>query len=554
MLSYHRMISQSTHTAITCLLGMALLSLWPSLGSAAPTLPTLPQKYIDTTYASPAGNTITVNAGGDFQAALNNANLGDTIVLQAGATFTGPFTLPNKTSGSGWIYIRSSNYSSLPAPGSRVAPTDAANMPKIVVASNVGGAIQTAANAHHYRFVGIELTPVTGKFVYSLIAIGNGETSTAALPHDITFDRCYIHGDSTVGSRRGIAMEGASVAVIDSYVSDFKEVGADTQALWANNSPGPLKIVNNYLEAAGENVMFGGSDIAITNLVPSDIEIKRNYFFKPLSWMGSSWSVKNLLEFKNAQRILVEGNLFENNWLNAQVGFSILMTPRTSGGIDPWCVTQDITLRLNTLKNLGSGINISATDDADPTIRAQRILIQNNVIEVTGLGGADGRTFQVLSGVKDLTIDHNTGFIVKGNALMFSEASSLRHDQFDFKNNLASYGGYGFACSGTGDGTKCLDDDFTNWQFAKNAIITPTDYYWVPTSYPSNNFFPADISKVGFVNYAGSDYHLSSSSPYKNAGTDGKDLGADIDAIANATIGIQGSVTLAKPLNLRVVH
>ena len=95
MLSYHRMISQSTHTAITCLLGMALLSLWPSLGSSAPTLPTLPQKYIDTTYSPPSGNTITVNAGGNLQTALNNANLGDTIVLQAGATFTG--RLPCRT-------------------------------------------------------------------------------------------------------------------------------------------------------------------------------------------------------------------------------------------------------------------------------------------------------------------------------------------------------------------------------------------------------------------------------------------------------------------------
>ena len=55
--------------------------------SLAATLPVAPLTF-DTTYAAPAGATINVSAGGDLQAALNNAHLGDTIVLQAGATFT----------------------------------------------------------------------------------------------------------------------------------------------------------------------------------------------------------------------------------------------------------------------------------------------------------------------------------------------------------------------------------------------------------------------------------------------------------------------------------
>src|SRR5437588_11354220 len=90
------------------------------------TLPALPQTFLDTTYVPPTGGiVITVNAGGDLQAAINAAHLGDVIVIQAGATFTGNFTLPNKTTGSGWIYLVSSAYSSLPPPGTRVAPSDA---------------------------------------------------------------------------------------------------------------------------------------------------------------------------------------------------------------------------------------------------------------------------------------------------------------------------------------------------------------------------------------------------------------------------------------------
>ena len=52
------------------------------------------------------GSIVAVNAGGNLQAALNNAFCGDTIELQAGATFTGTFTLPAKSCDSGrWIVV-----------------------------------------------------------------------------------------------------------------------------------------------------------------------------------------------------------------------------------------------------------------------------------------------------------------------------------------------------------------------------------------------------------------------------------------------------------------
>jgi len=489
----------------------------------AQTLPQLPKTYINTTYALPTGKTYIVNAGGDFQAALDSAQLGDIIILQAGATFTGPYTLPNKTTGSGWIYIQSSNYASLPGTCDRVAQSDSINMPKIVVAAAAGGAIQTAANAHNFRFVGIELKPVSGNFVYDLVTIGNADTSVSTLPHDIVFDRCYIHGDTGVGGRRGIEMDGESIAVINCYVSDFKEQGSDTQGLWAYNTPGPIKVVNNYLEASTENMMFGGEDPAIVNLVVSDIEIRDNYFFKPLAWKGSLWQVKNLLEFKNARRVLVKGNRFENNWAANQNGMSLLLTPRNQNGGAPWCTTRDITIEMNTFVNIEQGFNVLGTDTPNVSQRTFRVLIQNNIVHVTG-SGSDGRIFGVEGGPVDLIINHNTAF--SAGPMGFSE-NYTKADTFYFENNIVTNGSYGFSGTSTGEGLSTLNTYYTDWTFTNNAIIGGT-----AGPYPTGNYFPADTISVGFVNFATGDYNLSGTSPYKNGATDGNDIGADmVDSI-----------------------
>lgn len=517
-----------------------------STAALAATLPVAPQIF-NTTYAPPSGQTINVPAGGNFQTALNNAQPGDTIVLQAGATYTGPFTLPDKTSGSGWIYIVSSNYSSLPPPGTRVNPSDAANMPLIVAPAD-SNAIRTVDNSNHYRFVGIEFAPVSGAFVYQVIQIGNDDTSPATLPNNIVFDRCYIHGDPTQGGRRGVEMDGAYVAVIDSYVSGFQETGTDSQALWAYNTTGPLKITDDYLEAASENVLFGGADSKASSLIPSDIEIENNYFFKPLSLVGSDYNVKNLLEFKDAKRVLASGNTFQNNPLGAQVGFALLITPRNQGGTAPWSTTTDISILGNTFINVGDGINFAGFDShflsyvtTNPTVMTERVLVQDNLIEITGLGGANGRAFQFVDGGGDYTLNHNTIIDTATGAtdIAMAATASLPIKNFVFTNNLATPTSYGFYGSGVGIGTAALNADFSNWTFQKNALTGQA-----AASYPTGNFFPATIADVKFVNYASADYSLATSSPYKSAGTDGQDIGAELP--------LSGAVLPSAPGNVAV--
>jgi hypothetical protein len=502
-----------------------------------PSLPELPRAYVDTTYSLPTGNTITVNSGGNFQTALNNAKLGDVIVLEAGATFQGPFTLPNKISGTGWIYVISSNYNNLPAPGNRVSPSNASNMPKITVSEQGRSAIETAKNAHHYRFVGIEFSPSPNTYINSVITIGNlpfEDTSASTLPEYIIFDRCYIHGDLSKGARRGVAMDGKNIAVIDSHVSDCWEVGADSQALWAYNTPGPLKIVNNFLSGAGENVMFGGADPKIQNCIPSDIEIKRNHFFKPLSWQSKSGMVKNLLEFKIGRRALVEGNIFENNWPDAQVGWSILFTVRNQDGTAPWSTVEDVHFINNKLINTYNGINMLGTDYIYPSQVQKRILIKNNLLH------SHGRSIMMGDGNLDVIIEQNTFIDTDRIAIAYGE----KNGSFSFKNNISFAAEYGFWGDAVGEGVVALNTYYTAWEFNRNVIVGGASHI-----YPSGNFFPSNVSQVGFVDYNGSNYRLSASSPYKNAGTDGKDIGADIDAIEAAIGGISVPVYILGDLN-----
>ncbi len=555
------------------ILALAVVAALPAVALAAS--PELPRVFLDTTYAPPTGGTVhTVNAGGDVQAALNAAQPGDVVTLEAGATFAGNYTLPNK-SGAGWIIIRTSAPdASLPPPGTRITPAYAAVLPK-VISPNASPAIATQAGAHHYRLIGLEVTVGAGvtsnEGVGGLIRIGEWapQTTLDQVPHDIILDRVYVHGRPAVTLRRCIALNGASVAVIDSYITDAHHRTFDTQAIMGWNGPGPFKIVNNYLEGAGENIMFGGADPAITNLVPSDIEIRGNHFFKPLSWKsddpsyaGIPWAVKNLFELKNAQRVLLDGNVFENNWVAAQNGFAILFTPRNQEGTAPWSVVQDVTFTRNIVRHAPAAILTHGTDpDSTITRQTARILVKDNVFDDIGAArwGRDtypGTGFNFYTGAANVTVDHNT--LLNTGPAVYGDVSA--NAGFVYRNNISPYNtgtaNYGLCCSGvmddtygiggrgtTGNANLTLRTYFPGAIFARNVFAGGGS----STNWPVDNFFPAGLDAVGFVDRTGGDYRLSATSPYKNAGTDGKDPGADIDALNLATVCVVGGACAPPP-------
>lgn len=446
----------------------------------------LPKATVDTDEPGTSGRTVHVAAGESLQAALDVAQPGDRITLEAGATYQGPFTLPKKD-GDRWIVITSDRLRELPA-GRRVNPSHARSMPKLIASSR--SAIISDPGAHHYRFAGIEVAPASGVFLHNLIELGGEDANLTQVPHHIVFDRAYIHGDARKGGRRGVAVNGRDIAVINSHLSDFKEVGADSQAIAGWNGPGPFKIENNYLEAAGENVMFGGADPAVNGLVPSDIEILRNHFTKPLRWKidhstyeGTPWAVKNLFELKNARRVLVDGNLLEHNWPHAQNGFSILFTPRNQEGRAPWSVVEDVTFRNNVIRNVAAGFNILGHDDINESRQTRRIAIHNNVLsDVGGKWGGNGRLFQLLDGTDGVAITNNTAERTSGGVVFGGDHAP--HTGFVFRNNVTPDNGAGFVGSGTGVGKASIDKYFPG------AVITGNVFPGgKPEHYPVENLF-----------------------------------------------------------------
>jgi hypothetical protein len=111
---------------------------------AAAELPELPRVYVDTSLVVPTGAAIKVPSGGDLQQALNIAEPGDVIVLEAGSVYPGPFTLPRKT-GDGWIAVVSSRVLELAA-DQRVLPSDAPKM--AVLEGGAPSVLQTEPGAH----------------------------------------------------------------------------------------------------------------------------------------------------------------------------------------------------------------------------------------------------------------------------------------------------------------------------------------------------------------------------------------------------------------------
>ena len=343
-------------------------------------------------------------------------------------------------------------------------------------------------------------------------------------------------GDATVGQKRAIAANATNVSIINSDIRDIKAVGQDSQAICAWSSPGPFTIRNNYLEAAGENIMFGGADTNISGLVPSDITVEDNFFTKNPSWRGTTWTVKNLFELKNARRVLVRHNIMQFNWSGAQAGYAIVLTPRSQNGTNPWAVVDTVEFSGNVLAHSGSAFNILGHDDIAASGELAHLQIRDNlVLDIDGsLWGGAGTFAQIGGEPADVTIDHNT-IVHSGNVVTFYSGTYINSSGakvtggpvtgFVFTNNLLHHNAYGIFGSSKGSGNVSIAYYAPGAVVQRNVMASDKNR---ASGYPADNQFPTiAVYNSNFLNAAAQDYRLRSGSAYRGASLDGRDLGCD---------------------------
>lgn len=346
------------------------------------------------------GAVVTFTCGSSLQTTLNSLTAGETLKIPATCSgsqdvLSGNFTLPAIAGADAahWVTIETDQLSNpnFPAEHGRITPC-AINMavnpfypiypcpspaflvPQITCTS--GQCWQYAPGANFYRIIGVEF--------YGNPSINNSMTvvdHSGSQSNHVIYDRVIVHGPalnctltgasytcSDKDVAHGIAFASSTYgAVVNSYVYDILcPNGSCTDATGiglggnASVSEDVKKLYNNFIAAAGEAYFAGGGGSGTATLTPNDFEIRNNHTYKPVSWLlcvggsgsgcgGAHPEVKNNGELKNANRVLIEGNIYENNWSSwqtDQAGFDSLLTP----------------------KNQSSKTNVSATSDSTGTV------------------------------------------------------------------------------------------------------------------------------------------------------------------------------------------
>jgi hypothetical protein len=428
----------------------------------------------------------------------------------------------------------------LPGATTRMTPALAANLalPKIQT-HNAAAALVMAPGARGLRLFGVEVTSAPElTYTYRLLELGSGsETTLAQQPRDIVVDRSYVHGTAQLDARRCITLNSGTAVIVNSTVSDCHSRNGDAQAIGGWAGAGPYLIENNDLQGSHEVIAFGGQDPKISGLVPSDITVRRNHIWRPMSWKGV-WTVKNLVELKLGKRVLLERNVLENNWVDGQMGFAFVFWSNNQEGTAPWSEVSDVTVRDNVVRNTAAGFQLSARA-ATAAVPMRRIHISNNL--VTGLGdaalGGWGRTVQVLDQIDDLVIVRNTMLAVSStsSAVLFAQgeygAPFGPMPTFVLRDNVL--GGDAGVQSPMGNGDLALA-----WRGIPAAnVIGNVIRAWASRFVPANNAFVESSDAIGMASYP-ADPTLAITSPFRTAGTNRSVPGVDMAWLNTVTSGV----------------
>lgn len=437
----------------------ARVSQTPSRGVAElpRTLPPLPRELVARRC------TRSVRDGGDLQGALDKAHGGDVICLARGGRYVGNFTLRGRAD-TGWVVVRTELAAGEgPSAGERARPSTSGAFAKVVARPTdlAGSTLRTLPGARRWYLALLEITTdsTVRQGPTALITFGGGESRAAGrVPTDLVLDRVYAHGWPAQTLRRCVALNSDATAIVDSWLDECHEKGADSQAIVSWDGAGPYLIENNTLAGAGENLMFGGADPRTPGLNPADIVVRRNHIVTPPEWKGR-WTKKNLVETKNVRRLLLEENVLDGSWADGQDGWAIILKSANQSGNCTWCVTADVVVRRNLIRNVGAGINVNGRggDRRNIDSLSRRIEVTENYVERVGVAPyrGVGRLLMLLTGADEVLIAQNTllsppeGDLAAAIVLDARNSPSAR--RLVMERNVLSRGRYALAGCGTPD-------------------------------------------------------------------------------------------------------
>lgn len=549
-----------------------------------------PQVYLDSRYdrggvALTWASDTTLTDTGDpatnatnLQTAINDASTraGHTrIRLPEGFIANGNIKLRKHTMGAYWTYIESVAASSYASEGSRCDTALMGSAPQVRVEAGTVSAIRCEQGADYTRFVGVrfrKLTAVTD-FVYAIVELNstNGtnddnQTLLAHAPQWIIIDRCWVDGDNSNGVQNGIKMNTREFCLVDSVVDGCFWTGTESHAVAGYNGVGPQKYVNNKLEGGAIGIIWGGAVPGISGAVYADVEFRRNWMTRRLTWLkyAGSWDgvtrgVKNQWEVKEGERFLVEGNVIEYASQDGQNG-AIIVTKVSNPGDFSYtaALTRNITFRYNWVRETSRVWDFVDLDDPSGPVASSptRIDVRHNLFteisklayveHVAGSPTNSPPMFQLTSGNDALVIDHNT-FVQPASgttcvaALSYNNGSVPTLTNHEVENNvIAAVSTYAIFGDGGYFGQGAVDQYALGAAISANVMIESTDPDVTEAMMPVGNEYPTTIAAIGFADYAGGNFRLGGSSPYLGLCADGSDPGADLDLVDLATSGVAG--------------
>ncbi len=375
-------------------------------------MPPLPTKYGETYAVDPNCSNLQLQ----LNAAAANQHAYDVVVsIPAAAVCSGNYQLPARSCTTcGWIVVRSAAPDiGLPPEGVRTDPVLwGPNMPTLTGMGNAA-TLDFGDKGKKWRFVGLQIKHGSTAPVVSMVRMAPDSA------RDIIFDRCIFDETVASGNPMVITLWGDDLAVVNSYIYNMTKSGLPFGVDVSQSHR--VLVSNTYLNAPGISSFAQAMDG--TNGT-TDYTFTRNL----LEWSASdnipSLGSRQQFELKTGIRVLVDGNIFRNQWAGGLVGgvnSTITLTVRASdfgARFDSTNEISDFTFTNNTLQNVPGGIQITGGETsqvASEALGTHRLSIVNNLFR-----GIDGNThvkppvrvlgvpFDLAGGIEDLTIDHNT--------------------------------------------------------------------------------------------------------------------------------------------------